>query len=90
MVSGVGNLPLDTVQNCRHYADMMTGTAPSRLKMRRVTAGLTLDVLAKHTGIDASNLSRMERGLLPLTGKRLEALAQFYHVDPAVLAQEVA
>lgn len=38
--------------------------------------------------MDKADLSRVERGLLPLNGDRLKRLASFYKVTPKTLAKE--
>lgn len=43
---------------------------------------LTLEDVAAVTGIDKANLSRLERGRLPLKGELRKRLAEFYDVAP--------
>lgn len=38
-----------------------------RLKDRRMDNGLTLDVIARHLGINATTVARHEAGVVPLT-----------------------
>ncbi|HYS05865.1 MAG TPA: helix-turn-helix transcriptional regulator [Candidatus Dormibacteraeota bacterium] len=46
----------------------------SPLRIFRVAAGLTLDDLAGPTGIDNGTLSRLERGLRPLSVEQVQKI----------------
>lgn len=82
---------LTAPQICRYPTYMnAASSAPSALKLRRLARGLTLDDVSRATKIDRSDLSRIERGVMPLREGPLKALAAFYQEDPTVLTQEVA
>lgn len=55
MCDGTGLLP-DHIGKWQPYGE--------RLKAERIHRGLTVRTAAKYLGIDASNLSKMERGLI--------------------------
>ena len=56
--------------------------SPSGLRLRRVLRCLTLEDVAAATGIDKSDLSRLERGKQPLKGEMRRRLAELYQVSP--------
>jgi transcriptional regulator with XRE-family HTH domain len=51
----------------------------------RILRGLTQEQLASGAGIDRGDLSRIERGLLPLTGRRRAGIAQVFECTPEEL-----
>lgn len=51
----------------------------------RLHRGMSLDQLSAAAGIDKSNLSKLERGLLPYNQETLERLASALRTDPASL-----
>lgn len=56
MCEGKGTLP-ENVSKWHAYGE--------RLKAERIYRRMTLRAAAKHLGVDASNLSKMERGIIP-------------------------
>lgn len=61
------------------------------IRIRRLELGLTLDDVHRKTGIDKSNLSKVERGLLGgLNPKSVRALAKCLQVPMHEIAPEVA
>ena len=62
---------------------------PSPLRVRRLLRGLRLRDVAEATGINDVILSRLERGELPLLGRRLERIAVFYNERPEALRREM-
>ena len=60
------------------HRTMKTAARPSPLRLRRLARGLRLRDVEKATGINDVILSRIERGELPLVGRRLSLLADFY------------
>lgn len=55
------------------------------IRMVRKDRGVTQEQLAEFLGIDAAQVSRMERGAASMTLDRLLAIAKFLEVDPAQL-----
>lgn len=66
------------------------------LRQLRRTRELTIDALARDTGINVSTLSRGERGLIPFTDAQLDTLAAYFDVSKedllraAIVRTEVA
>jgi transcriptional regulator with XRE-family HTH domain len=56
-----------------------------RIKEVRRDAGLTQEELAAAIGVGQSQISRMERGISPVTVKHLAAIAAALKVPPATL-----
>jgi len=62
---------------------------PSPLRARRLLRGLRLRDVERGTGIPDTTVSRLERGELPLVGRWLAQLAQFYATPPQALRREM-
>lgn len=62
---------------------------PSPLRARRLLRGLRLRDVQRDTGIPDSALSQLERGEMPLLGRRLAALARLYQTPADRLADEM-
>jgi transcriptional regulator with XRE-family HTH domain len=75
--------------------DTTTTTLPTSLRLRRLGAGMTLEVLSAQTGLDPAALSRFERGHLGQMSEERKAhiagvLASVYGVTAAEILKEVA
>lgn len=55
------------------------------IRQWRQHRGLSLDQLADRVPMDKSNLSKVERGILPYNQEMLERLADALMTDPAIL-----
>lgn len=60
------------------------------LRIRRIELGLSLEYVAKASGVDKSNLSKLERGLIGSTPKTLKALSDTLDMSMDELAPELA
>jgi hypothetical protein len=64
-------------------------SSPSPLRTLRLLRGLRLRDVEHWTGIPDTTVSRLERGELPLVGRWLTNLAQFYKTPPQDLNREM-
>lgn len=62
-----------------------TLSAGETIAMLRELKGWTQEELAKHSGIAATNISRLENGHMDLGKQRAIALAEAFDVHPATL-----
>jgi transcriptional regulator with XRE-family HTH domain len=58
---------------------------PTFIRQWRLHRGYSLDKLAQMVPMDKSNLSKVERGILPYNQEMLEHLAEALMTDPASL-----
>lgn len=63
----------------------MTNHRPTYIRQWRKHRGYSLDKLAQMVPMDKSNLSKVERGILPYNQEMLERLAVALMTDPASL-----
>lgn len=61
-------------------------TAAQLLREMRIRQGRTLQEVSDQTGIAVSQLSRLERGQRKITEATQPRLAEYYGIDPDVLA----
>jgi transcriptional regulator with XRE-family HTH domain len=66
-----------------------TRSRPGRLRRARLLAGLSLLEVSHRTGIDPSQLSRIERGSAGLTTERLGRLAPVLELSTEDIAEIV-
>lgn len=60
----------------------------NRIRTFRIERGLTLEQLAENTGLSASYISTIERGLKKPSISVLKRIAESLHVSPALLVQD--
>lgn len=61
-----------------------------RIKEARRCAGVTQEALAAAVGLDQSQISRMERGISPVTVEHLAAIAATLRIPVAALLDDSA
>lgn len=66
----------------KQHISLSTGEV---IKMLRQLKGWTQEVLAKHSGINAVNISLLENERLEIGKKRAEQLAKAFDVHPAII-----
>ena len=74
---------LSHLRNCGMDAKNMHRV--TYIRQWRQHRGLSLDQLADRVPMDKSNLSKVERGILPYNQEMLERLADALMTDPAIL-----
>ncbi|MEN9947699.1 MAG: hypothetical protein RL106_522 [Bacteroidota bacterium] len=56
-------------------------TLSNQLRKARKSAGFTLQKVSNELGVDVAILSKMERGLRPVSQEQLKSLCHLYQID---------